>query len=159
MAALGMNANTVALENVEVKSATVSQKGGQWFLNLDLDISNLKLGRDRQIALVPVLSNADSTVVAEFQPITIAGHNLYYKHLRDNDLDPEGILVKSGQKSALMYVGSTDAFTATDDYKVNLNYRVGVVATGSLLKVQNSFSNTRPSGIRPRLQLHHQHKC
>lgn len=55
LAALGMNANTVALENVEVKSATVSQKGGQWFLNLDLDISNLKLGRDRQIALVPVL--------------------------------------------------------------------------------------------------------
>lgn len=142
LAALGMNANTVALENVEVKSATVSQKGGQWFLNLDLDISNLKLGRDRQIALVPVLYNADSTVVAEFQPITIAGHNLYYKHLRDNDLDPEGILVKSGRKSSLMYVGSTDAFTTTDDYKVNLDYRVGgccdgLIAQGSELLLEH----------------------
>lgn len=137
LAAFGGNAQSVARGNVDLNSVTVSQKAGEWFLNLDLDLSKLKLSRDKQITIVPVISNLDSTVVAEMQPITLAGHNLYYKHLRDNDLDPEGILVKSGSTPSLMYVGSTDSFTpSTDDYKVNLDYRVGgccdeLIAQGS----------------------------
>lgn len=137
LGACGVNAQTVADGNADVKSVTVSQKSGQWFLNLDLDLSAHKLSRDKQVSIVPVIYNSDSTIVAEMQPIVLAGHNLYYKHLRDKDLDPEAILVKSGDKASLMYVGSTDDFApATDDYMVNLDYRVGgccdeLIAQGS----------------------------
>lgn len=137
LGACGVNAQTVADGNADVKSVTVSQKSGQWFLNLDLDLSAHKLSRDKQVSIVPVIYNSDSTIIAEMQPIVLAGHNLYYKHLRDKDLDPEAILVKSGDKASLMYVGSTDDFApATDDYMVNLDYRVGgccdeLIAQGS----------------------------
>ena len=81
---------------------TVSQKAVSGSSTSTLASSNLKLGRDRQIALVPVLSNADSTVVGRI-PAHHHRRPIYtYKHLRDNDLDPEEFLVKSGRSA--MYV-------------------------------------------------------
>ena len=55
-------------------------------LSMDLDLSQLHLGKDGQVEIVPVVHNADSTQSVEFQPVVVAGHNLYFKHLREADM-------------------------------------------------------------------------
>lgn len=50
-------------------------------LSMEFDISSLGLTRDRQFTVTPVIESSDSDACREFEPVIVAGHNLYYKLL------------------------------------------------------------------------------
>lgn len=78
---------------VPVSDLNVARSSRKLMLSMDLDVASFRLGKDRQLILIPVVHNADSTESYEFHPVYVAGHNLYYKHLRDNDLSTPPLFI------------------------------------------------------------------
>ncbi len=110
---------------VPMTDVKVDRLRGRLLLSMDLDLSDLRLGKDRQLMIVPVVHNADSTESAEFDPIYVAGHNLYYKHLRDNDIALPLLLFKSGKTDAIIYKGEVADAEWIGDSQLSIYYRIG----------------------------------
>ena len=94
--------------DLKVESFDLARNGHTILVSLDLDADQLKLGRDHEITLMPVLMSADSSKVVEMDPVTIAGHNLYWLHMRDRNLDPNTRLYKSGKQDVIRYSTQID---------------------------------------------------
>lgn len=110
---------------VPVSELDVARSSRKLMLSMDLDVSAFHLGKDRQLMLIPVVHNADSTESYEFRPIYVAGRNLYYKHLRDNDLSTPPYLYKEGSVATLRYTGEVPDAAWIDDSQLSVYYRIG----------------------------------
>ncbi len=109
---------------IPVTRLDVARNGDRMLLDMDLDVSALKLGRDRQITITPVLQNADSTECVVFPAFILAGHNLYFKHLRDEDL-AGAALYREGRQQTIQYHGQADDAAWMDDALLKVNYAFG----------------------------------
>ncbi len=121
--------------DVTVTRLDVARNKERLLLNMDIDISGMKLTRDRQLTVTPVIHNVDSTESYEFEPFIVAGHNLYFKHLRENDLDG-ATLYKAGKQGVIRYSGYVPVAKWMDDAVVKVDYRLGgccssVIARGA----------------------------
>lgn len=67
----------------------VSQKGTTANISMQYAFDSLKLGSNRFVAVTPVLMTKDTSHVATFQPIVIAGRKQYVMYERDGYLLPE----------------------------------------------------------------------
>ena len=92
-------------------------------LSMELDISGLGLTRDRQFTVTPVIESSDSDACREFEPVIVAGHNLYYKHIRENDLDGTAIY-KYGRSGTLRYSDYIDAEPWMENAVIRLRYDI-----------------------------------
>ncbi len=104
-------------------------------LSMELDISGLGLTRDRQFTVTPVIESSDSDACREFEPVIVAGHNLYYKHIRENDLDGTAIY-KYGRSGTLRYSDYIDAEPWMENAVIRLRYDIAgccgsIVARGN----------------------------
>ena len=118
----------VAVEVVQgripVTRLDVARNGDKMLLDMSLDVSGLKLGRDRQLTITPVLQDADSTESVVFPPFVLAGHNLYFKHLRDEDLAGAS-LYREGRQQTIEYHAQTPDAEWMDDALLKVNYAIG----------------------------------
>lgn len=110
---------------VPVSDLNVARSQRKLMLSMDLDVSDFRLGKDRQLMIIPVIHNADSTESYEFHPVYVAGHNLYFKHLRDNDLQSDTYLYKEGRIATLRYTGDVPDAKWIDDSRLSVYYRIG----------------------------------
>lgn len=91
---------------VPVSDIKVKRVEGKVRLTMELDFSGLNIGRDRELTLIPVVHNADSSEVLEFHPVDIAGHNLYYSHHRNHHKIP--YFFKQGSVGRMQYTGEVE---------------------------------------------------
>lgn len=116
---------TVAHGRVPVSDLNVARSSRKLMLSMDLDVAAFHLGKDRQIMIVPVVHNADSTEAFEFEPLYLAGHNLYYKYLRDNNLSTYPHLYKEGRVDTIHYTGEVPDAEWINDSRLSIYYRIG----------------------------------
>lgn len=110
---------------VPVSDINLTRGTGVLMLSMELDLSELQMGKDRQLTLIPVVHNADSTESVELRPVCIAGHNLYYRHLRENDVQDRYDLYKQGDKRMLNYAAGAADAEWMDDSRISVYYRIG----------------------------------
>lgn len=115
----------IAGGRIPVTRLDFARNGESLLMSMDLNLSSLELGKDKQITLTPVITSADSTETVEFSPVVIAGHNLYYKHLRDNDLDSAAALYKAGSVNTVTYSSRIPDASWIDESSVSIEYTVG----------------------------------
>ena len=71
----------------KVSDVAVSRSENNVFVAMDIDMSSLELKTEREVILTPYMSNGKDTVA--LAPVTVAGRNRYFRHLRDTDLPEE----------------------------------------------------------------------
>ena len=131
---------------VPVSDIKVKRVDGSVRLTMDLDFSDISVGRDRQLTIIPVVHNADSTEALEFHQIDIAGHNIYYSHLRNKDIPP--YLYKQGSVKDLQYVGEiADARWLDEDATLSVYYRVGGCCDATVEEGVDRVAPLRPRAV------------
>lgn len=83
-------ATPLKVNDIEVE---VNEQSQTLWLNIDLDMADMKLPADREMIFTPVIIAENGTDSLELDPITVAGRNRWYWHLRNSDLDAPGTYV------------------------------------------------------------------
>lgn len=135
--------NSLVKGQVPVSDISVKRLDGQIRLTMDLDFSDIRVGRDRQLTIIPVVHNADSTMAVEFHQVDIAGHNIYYSHMRNNDDMP--YLYKQGAVKVLPYMAEVpDADWIDSDATLSVYYRVGGCCDATVEEGVDRLAPLRP---------------
>ncbi len=79
-------------------------------LSFDINPRKVKPGGDLQVMFTPVVRSLDENIKdsVELTPITLAGRNRYYSHLRDGDIQQGDLIYKAGQKGSIRYFQSVE---------------------------------------------------
>lgn len=89
------------VHDIDVK---VDEGAATLSLKIDIDMSDVALSRDREMIYTPVIISENGTDSLELDPITIAGRNRWYWHLRNTDLDAPGTYVyRAGTAAHAVY--------------------------------------------------------
>lgn len=97
--ALGADGQTLTDGQIAVQNLAVSKQEDKLFVAMDLDISALKQGSNREVLFTPSLTLKDDSL--SLPAIRIAGRNRYYHHLR-NASDTER-LYRNGERNLIEY--------------------------------------------------------
>ncbi|MCM1355355.1 MAG: DUF3868 domain-containing protein [Staphylococcus sp.] len=93
--------NPVKVHDIEV---SVDDRAGTLNLKIDIDMTGISLSRDREIIYTPVIISEVGTDSLELDPITIAGRNRWYWHLRNSDMDAPGSRIyRAGTEAHAVY--------------------------------------------------------
>ncbi|MDE6512034.1 MAG: hypothetical protein K2L00_08090 [Muribaculaceae bacterium] len=74
-------------------------------ISFDIDPHRVKPGSDRQVMFTPIVRSldADSKDSIALRPVTFAGRNRYYTHLREGDIAAGDLIYQAGQKGQVGY--------------------------------------------------------
>lgn len=87
---------------IRVSNVRVSRSKGDLFVAMDLDVSRLKVRTDREYYYVPRVKAADGHEVA-LPAVVMASRNIYYRHLRNQDLPDDVLLYDSRDLLSVSY--------------------------------------------------------
>ncbi len=77
--------------SIHMSGMSVSRTAdGMLALTMDVNPAAFDMSRNREVLMTPVVYNADSTKTATYPPFIIAGHNRYYRYVRDGRKLPDG---------------------------------------------------------------------
>ncbi|MDE5661583.1 MAG: DUF3868 domain-containing protein, partial [Muribaculaceae bacterium] len=107
--ALGASAATPAFKVYDV-DVDVNERDSTLSVNIDLRLKEIKLGRDQETILTPVIISADGEETAELAPITICGRNRYYYYLRQGLLDKGDHYIYRAGKDGFAHITETVPF-------------------------------------------------
>lgn len=86
---------------MEVRNLAVSRQEDKLFVSLDLDVSALKVGTNREVVFAPTLSKGEHLI--ELPAVMVAGRNRYYHHLRNKSAVSLDRLYRSGEQDVIEY--------------------------------------------------------
>ena len=86
---------------MEVRNLAVSRQKDKLFVSLDLDVSALKVGTNREVVFAPILSKGEHLI--ELPVVMVAGRNRYYHHLRNKSTVSLDKLYRSGERDVIEY--------------------------------------------------------
>ncbi len=104
LAALAADAAPIKIisRQLPVSGVAIDRQAGRFCLAMDLNTGELPVSKDREYVITPVLVSASGADSVEFEPVMVSGRNLYYRHLREDDLD--GIaMYRAGRDNTLSY--------------------------------------------------------
>lgn len=97
-----VRAKTYAAPEVRFENVAVEQHDDEVALSMTIDAATLRPGRNREYTLTPVLYSPDGRDSVCFEPVTVAGRNLYYLHRRQGDTALLGIY-RAGRADSIGY--------------------------------------------------------
>ncbi len=80
-----VTAKTYPAPEVRFENVAVEQHDDEVGLSMTIDAATLRPGKNREYTLTPVLYSPDGLDSVCFEPVTVAGRNLYYLHERKGD--------------------------------------------------------------------------
>ena len=86
-------------EDLRLSDIDLRRADGNIDLKMNFDFSDLRLGSDREIALIPVIHD-DKGNTATMPRVVVAGHNRYIRDLRADNIAPGETLTKPGKTVA-----------------------------------------------------------
>lgn len=72
-------------------------------ISFDINPKNVNPGSDRQVVFTPIVRNDEKTDSILLDPITVAGRNRYFSHLRKGDITAGKLIYKAGEKNMIEY--------------------------------------------------------
>lgn len=100
-AASVLKAQSLMDGQMEVRNLAVSRQEDKLFVSLDLDVSALKVGTNREVVFAPTLSKGEHQI--ELPAVMVAGRNRYYHHLRNKSAVKLDKLYRSGEQDVIEY--------------------------------------------------------
>ena len=100
-AAPTLKAQSLMDGQMEVRNLAVSRQEDKLFVSLDLDVSALKVGTNREVVFAPTLSKGEHQI--ELPAVMVAGRNRYYHHLRNKSAVKLDKLYRSGEQDVIEY--------------------------------------------------------
>lgn len=93
--------------DINITNLDVQREGTGLNISFGIDASTLRLKSNQEVTITPVLSNATNSV--QLSPITVAGRNRIYYHLRnDGDMYTQGVnLFHNGNDAAAINYNQT----------------------------------------------------
>lgn len=85
---------------VKVSDIAVSRSGTNVFVSMNMDVSELELRTDREAVLTPYIAGESDTL--SLVPVTVAGRNRYFGHLRE-DRNEDRLLYREGKTAVIEY--------------------------------------------------------
>ena len=122
VAASDLCAQRIINRSLPVTAIELSPAGERMTVAMTLDASRLKASKDREFWITPTLVAANGADSVELEPVVISGRNLYYAHLRNNDLDGAE-MVRAGKNAVVTYSGSVARKPWMTDATLKLNSR------------------------------------
>lgn len=100
--AIGLKAGTpLKVHDIKV---SIDETSNQLLLDIDLDMAEIKLPANREMIFTPVIIAQNGTDSLELDPITVAGRNRWYWHVRNNDIEaPRTQLFRAGTPDHATY--------------------------------------------------------
>ncbi len=92
-------------------------------VSMNIGLSKLRPGRDREYTLTPTLYSPDGLDSVAFEPIIVSGHNLYYLHKRQGDMAFETIY-KSGKVKDILYSQRVEAPQWVDSARLAVDVKL-----------------------------------
>lgn len=102
VAAVGLKGESpLKVHDIQV---SIDETSNQLLLDIDLDMADIKLPANREMIFTPVIIAQNGTDSLELNPITIAGRNRWYWHVRNSDIDdPRAQLYRAGTAEHATY--------------------------------------------------------
>ena len=122
VAASDLCAQRIINRSLPVTAIELSPAGERMTVAMTLDASRLKASKDREFWITPTLVAANGADSVELEPVVISGRNLYYAHLRNDDLDGAE-MVRAGKNAVVTYSGSVARKPWVTDATLKLNSR------------------------------------
>lgn len=122
IAATDLCAQRIINRSLPVTAIELSPAGERMTVGMTLDASRLKASKDREFWITPTLVAANGADSVELEPVVISGRNLYYAHLRNDDLDGAE-MVRAGKNAVVTYSGSVVRKPWMTDATLKLNSR------------------------------------
>lgn len=122
IAATDLCAQRIINRSLPVTAIELSPAGERMTVAMTLDASRLKASKDREFWITPTLVAANGADSVELEPVVISGRNLYYAHLRNDDLDGAE-MVRAGKNTVISYSGSVVRKPWMTDATLKLNSR------------------------------------
>ena len=122
IAATDLCAQRIINRSLPVTAIELSPAGERMTVAMTLDASRLKASKDREFWITPTLVAANGADSVELEPVVISGRNLYYAHLRNDDLDGAE-MVRAGKNAVISYSGSVVRKPWMTDATLKLNSR------------------------------------
>lgn len=122
IAATDLCAQRIINRSLPVTAIELSPAGERMTVGMTLDASRLKASKDREFWITPTLVAANGADSVELEPVIISGRNLYYAHLRNDDLDGAE-MVRAGKNAVVTYSGSVVRKPWMTDATLKLNSR------------------------------------
>ncbi|MCM1348731.1 MAG: tetratricopeptide repeat protein [Firmicutes bacterium] len=97
LAATDLCAQRIIQKSLPISSIELLPHNGEMKLNMTIDAAKLNLSKDREYVITPTLVSASGLDSVVFEPVVISGRNLYYRHIRNNDL--QGVPMYRGKQS------------------------------------------------------------
>ncbi len=88
---------------LKVSKVNVGRYDSELVIAIDITPRMINPGRDREVIFTPVIRSASGADSLELAPMSIAGRNRYYAHLRNHDLADGAKIVPSGSRESLVY--------------------------------------------------------
>ncbi len=107
LAAAPVCAQRAINKTLPVSNLKLDPVGPEMRLSMTLDATGLSTPLDREYRITPVLVAENGIDSVEFTPVIVAGRNLYYGHLRNNDLD-DATMVRGGKNAVIAYSQSVE---------------------------------------------------
>lgn len=104
LAAVGLSlpARTIVNKQLPLGNITVTNTLETLTLNIDFQFDALPKNANTEYAVTPVMTSADGTDSIAFAPFILSGRNLYYRHLRLNNLS-DTTVYRSDRVDTLAY--------------------------------------------------------
>lgn len=118
LAATDICAQRIIDRSLPVQGIELRRHHDEMKLDMTIDAKKLNLSKDREYWITPTLVAPNGVDSVEFEPVLISGRNLYYRHLRNNDLD--GVEMYRG-KTAITYKESVALQPWMDEATLKLN--------------------------------------
>lgn len=112
-------AQAIISRSLPVTSIELRRKGDKMALDMTLDPAKLRVSKDREYWITPTLVSSNGADSVEFEPLLIAGRNLYYRHIRNNDL--QGVDMIRGGKTPIKYSNTVERLPWMDDATLDVN--------------------------------------
>ena len=136
LAATDLCAQRIISRQLPVSNIQLRPHNHLMHLDMNLDAQAFKASKDKEYVITPVLVADNGIDSVAFEPVVIAGRNLYYRHLRNDDMD--GVkMVKSGKQS-LPYSQTIDRLP----WMTNSTLKVNTVCRGCCDHVLADYSDS-----------------
>ena len=122
-AALPAQAKAPQAPQFRVENVAVEQHHDEVAVSMTIDAEALRPGKDREYTLTPTLFSPDGSDSVRFDPVSVAGHNLYFLHDRQGDLQFQQIY-RAGHVKTIEYSGRAPMPAWIDSARLDIAVRM-----------------------------------
>lgn len=102
LAAQSLGAQRIIEKSLPLSDISINRTDSRFTLNMNLLTDKFRPSKDREYVITPVLVSESGADSVEFAPVLVAGRNLWYRHIRENDLDGTP-MYRSGKQATIPY--------------------------------------------------------